>query len=208
MASDKSRPFIYGGVVVVAIAGFLLTGPVKPTASNEVKKPKKSSSASKKIDFTVEDFEAKFVPVNSGLKNAFVPLVARSVSGSSGGLAPNEFPTSLTNGEAGWFYTGTVIVDEVPSALIENEKTGEGMYLKVGEKFKSTMITEIAPSYIVVSTSSGRPIRMNLLEDTPEFDETPFPNVSVEPVRPVTPSGPIGSGQPTSAPVAISNEQP
>ena len=32
--------------------------------------------------------EARFQPVNFGLKNAFVPLVART---GSGGSAPNEF---------------------------------------------------------------------------------------------------------------------
>lgn len=207
MAIDKQRLMIYGGLVVVAIAGFVLTSPVKPTESETVNRASKGRSSTKKSVFTEEDLSARFGPVNMRLKNSFVPLVARTGMGSAGGLAPNEFPTSLTSGEKGWFYTGTVIVDDVPSALIENEQTGEGYYLKVGEAFKEAVITEIAPSYIVVSTPNGRPYRMNLLDDSPELDDAPFTGVTVEPVRPVTPTGPIGQGGSFSTQAAIPNEQ-
>lgn len=193
----------------MVIVGFIMTAPPDSTGIDEAKKVnRKGSKTAKVIVFQEDDFTAQFESVNSGLKNAFVPVVARAESGSSGGLAPNEFSTALTNGEPGWFYTGTVIVDEVPSALIENISTGEGMYLKVGEKFKNVVIAEITPTYIVVSTSSGRPIRMNLLDDAPELDETPFTGMSIEPVRPSGPTGPIGSGLPSGVPNALLNEQP
>jgi hypothetical protein len=182
-----SRPVLYGGILGVGVIVWLATTPQGP-AEGVGGKLDRSSSRSRQVQtqFTEEDLKARFDRLNEQPRNAFRPLVARTDKG--GKLAPNEFPASYTGGEAGWFYTGTVVVNDVPSALVENEVSGEGLYLTVGESLKSAVIAQITPTYIVVRATSGQTLRLDLLRDVPEEGEG-IEDLGLEPVRPDVPGG-------------------
>jgi hypothetical protein len=124
-------------------------------------------------------------------------------------LAPNEIPASYTGGEPGWKYTGTMIVNDVPSALLENEMSGDVLYLMVGDKVKRAVIAQIAPTYIVVKGVGGQSLKLDLLRDLPEDGED-MRNFGFEPVRPDVPGalrGPIRPGGSGLADLQLS-EQP
>ena len=178
-----SRPMMYGAILVVAVAAFVMTTP-KDADDRDGPDPRRAarSAAGPPTGVFDYDYDAEFEQLNESPNNAFMPLVART-SRNSGGIAPNEFPAEYAGGESGWFYTGTVIIDDVPSALVENELTGDGMFLKVGENLKRTTISEIAPTYIVVTGTTGRSLRLDLLRDLPEPGNE-FEGLVIEPVRP------------------------
>lgn len=196
MAVKVSRPVVYGSLIVVVIAAFALTTPPSGSGAGGGKLPERSKrGATNKVQtYTEEDRTARFDRLNEAARNSFRPLVARRDAGyAGGGLAPNEFPASYTGGETGWFYTGTVVVDDVPSALVENERTGEGQFLLVGERLKRAVIAQITPTYIVVRNSAGQSVRLDLLRDPAEPGEQ-YEDMGVEPVRPDGPgfmTGPI-----------------
>ncbi|MCH8978118.1 MAG: hypothetical protein IH945_02605 [Armatimonadetes bacterium] len=174
---------IYGAILVVAVAAFVMTAPqgTEDGDSSGSRRGARSASGPPTGVFDY-DYDAEFELLNEPPKNAFMPLVARTRR-NSGGIEPNEFPPAYAGGESGWFYTGTVVIDDVPSALVENELTGDGMYLEVGENLKRTTILEIAPTYIVVKGATGRSLRLDLLRDLPEPGDE-FDGLQIEPVRP------------------------
>ena len=189
MAAKVSKPVLYAGILVGAVALIMVTTPGEESGGKpgltlaEIRKGKSQSSKTGSA-FTEADLKAKFERLNEEPRNAFMPLVVRLDAGmNGGGLAPNEFPSTFTGGESGWFYTGTVIEDNVPSALVENQVTGEGYYLKVGEALKKSVITKITPTYILVNGTAGKSLRLDLLADPPEIEDG-FSNLAVEPVRP------------------------
>lgn len=177
-----SRPLVYGGVLVVVVAAFMMTAPQNADDGDKPGPRAGSGRSASGPEFGPEDYNAEFEALNESPDNAFMPLVARTRR-NSGGIAPNEFPAEYAGGESGWFYTGTVVIDDVPSALVENELTGDGMYLEVGENLKRTTISEIAPTYIVVTGTTGRSLRLDLLRDLPEPGDE-FEGLGIEPVRP------------------------
>jgi len=186
MAAKISKPVLYSGVLVFVVAIFMMTSPGEPSAPTKSLKDLRAGSGSKRVAtaYAKDDLEASFPRLNEQAKNAFKPLVARMEAGlTGGGLAPNEFPASFAGGEIGWFYTGTVVEDNIPSALVENQLTGEGMYLLVGQKLGQTVIAQISPTYIVVRDTTGQSLRLDLLRDTPEIGDG-YGDLLVEPVRP------------------------
>ena len=57
---------------------------------------------------------------------------------------------------ADWSYTGTVKVGDQMMALLENTKTKDGQYLKVGESFQGATVSEITEQSITLN-SGGKP---------------------------------------------------
>lgn len=179
------KPLIYGGIGAIILTAVILNSPEPDGGVQAGRQNRGSGRTSSKVDerFTEDDYNYVVARLNESLKNAFIPLVSREGSGSGSGLMPNELPSSFTDGEPGWLYTGTVEVNGVPSTLLENKVTGDGMYLKVGEKLKRTMITKIAPTYIEVESYTGRTWTLYLLRDLPDPDDD-FYGLEIEPVRP------------------------
>ncbi len=196
-----SRPVLYGGLALLGLIAWFASAPSGESASGTGIKliRGKTTSAKAQAEFTQEDFDAAknpFPRLNEAPRNAFNPLVARLEQGASGALAPNEIPASYTGGEPGWKYTGTMIVNDVPSALLENEMSGDVLYLMVGDKVKRAVIAQIAPTYIVVRGAGGQSLKLDLLRDLPD-EGVDNGNFGFEPVRPEVPGalrGPIRSG--------------
>lgn len=180
-----SRPVIYALVLaVVGYAGFVLTEPeVKPLTTKKrvaTIKPK-----TKGTSYTEEDYRAKFTPVNMGLKNAFKPEVTRNASGAMEPLASNGIPTAFTGGDPNWLYTGNAEQDGALMALFENPVTGEGEFVKKGDRWKLAVIVSINSDSITLSGNDGLVKTVQMGSQEPSESEAP-----ISPVRPAL-SGPI-----------------
>lgn len=151
------KPVFWIGVVSVAAIGWVLTSSDAPAAKSGGGKvaKKKSSSKKKSIEFTKEDFTAEFKPLNTELKNAFMPIVARKGGLSGGDGAANSIPVDFAGGDSGWVFTGNAEIDGVATVLLENRSTGDGVYLKAGERWKSSAVASILSDGVVMKGPSG-----------------------------------------------------
>lgn len=202
MANKKSwvqKPITWIAIGGLGLAAFVMTEPEQPSASTakSSSKKKKSTAKATEAQFTQEDFDAVFKPVNDKPKNSFVPIVARhSGIGSAEGLA-NAIPVEMTGGEPNWVYTGSAETDGVPMALIENRTSGEAVFLKRGERWKSAFVQQITPFSVVMRGPNGTKTLGLVDEDTSSKSlarsSTGFSPAQVE--VPTELRGPIGGGR-------------
>jgi len=191
--AKTNRTWLYVGILVLGVAGFILTAPpeVEPRSSTRKKPVAKKETAVE--TFTKEDYDAKFERLNEPVKNSFKPLIVRSSgSNAQGALRPNQVPVLFTDGEGTWFYTGTAVIDQVPTALVENQTTGEATFLKVGQRWKRSTVTRITPTTLSLAGPNGNVLTLELLADPVISDD--FTGMTVEPLNPL--SGPIGNRPP------------
>lgn len=189
-----NRMVIYVGILAVGIAGFVLTAPPElPERSSTRKRPTAKKTEVAEV-FTKEDYAAKFDRLNEPVKNAFKPLIVRaSASALQGELRPNQVPIAFADGEGTWYYTGTAVVDQVPTALVENQSTGEATFLKVGQRWKNATVARITPTTLTLAGPGGKSLTLELLADPVITDD--FTGLSVEPLNPL--NGPINGRPPT-----------
>ncbi len=163
-----SRPTIYILVGALAVSAFVLTSP--PPKSSTAKSPKLARKGESKVDdtFTAEDYSARFTRLTATPKNVFRPLVASGGFGSGAVQMPNAIPADFADGEPNWVYTGTAVVDGVPTALVENTTTQDGAFLHHGEKWKLATVAKITPTTLVLAGPGGRTHTMELMVDAPE----------------------------------------
>lgn len=175
MAKKSNRGLIYGAVAVMGVAGFLLTEPPKASGGLDSEGSGARRTSSRKENesvFTKEDEQARFARLDGGTKNAFRPLITETDGRAARlGVLANQIPPDYVNGESGWFYTGTAIVDGVPMALIEDTAKGQGSYLKVGESILDATVVQISPSAITVAGPNGATKILRLIENRPINDD-------------------------------------
>ncbi len=158
MSTSKTlfqRPVFWVATVALGVGGFVMTSPDAPKSSKAAPpKARKSTVANAKEDvYTKEDETAVFKPVSSDAKNSFRPIVAKSGIGS--GSSASMLPTELTSGEPNWVYTGSAETDGSQVALIENRTSGEAVFLKRGQRWKSSYVVKIEPDSIVLKGPYG-----------------------------------------------------
>lgn len=203
--AKNNRLLIYGGVAVLAVAGFVMTSPPDTLDKNAGRKTSsgKSSARGVKIEvFTEEDEKATFVRLNEPTDNAFDPIVKQKSSSSSSNSLPNQIPPEFVGGKLTWFFTGTAYINDVPTATIENTATGTWEYLRVGQKFMDAKVEQITPMTVVLSGVSGTKT-VKLMDDRPIIDD--YADLSgSQPLNPL--AGPIGLEAAKPAPVIEANE--
>jgi hypothetical protein len=184
-----SRPALYLGLVAIGVAGYILTEPDTPTRQVRPS-TKKTTVVNRLSTYTDEDYKAKFEPVNLVSSSAFKPLVARQTSGMAL-AADGGIPAAFAGGEASWICTGTVEVDGVRQALLENRATGEGVFLRQGERWRNSVVSEVRADAVVLVGPGGeaRAIRVHS-EDFVEEEQLEIPPMDVEQAL----RGPIGNG--------------
>ncbi|MBX7134922.1 MAG: hypothetical protein K1X67_19825 [Fimbriimonadaceae bacterium] len=191
------KPIFWIAVVGLSGAAWVATSP-EDTGKKAVPKVAKRSTK-KKVDvkFTREDFEAKFAPVKSDLKNVFVPVIAKTSGlGGADGLA-NVIPAEFAGGDGSWTYTGNAEVDGVPTALLENRASGDGVFLRAGERWKSAVVVSIGPNNVVMKGPSGTKTFALVDNERPKALAGGFAPVRVNPGPEIR--GQIGRGQPGTA---------
>jgi hypothetical protein len=194
---------MYGGLVVVAVAAYFLTqssGPAKKLTSTQ---QDSKTLKSKQSDLTKEDYVATYPAVTPRVRDIFMPLVARTGRGGGGEPgAPSGIPPELTRGEGNWFYTGMAEVNTVPQALVENTSTGDGVFLKQGERWRDCTVFQITPDVLTLLGPEGVKYQVKVLDVQVQ---TPSASTEVKPLA-VSPNangggnsgsglqGPIGNG--------------
>src|SRR5205814_1984309 len=134
---------------------FAMTQPADKSALHSSKPKSRAARSKNELVFTAEDEKASFKPIVSPVKDAFMPLVARKGGIGSGQALANMLPSEMTGGETNWVYTGSAEMDGVPSALIENRTTGDAVFLKKGERWKSAYVVQILPDSVVMRGPGG-----------------------------------------------------
>lgn len=175
------KPVFWVSILAVGAAGWVLTTPEESAAKATGPKTTRKKTSTKKtvVQFTDADFEANFKPLNSELKNAFVPLVARKTGGfGNGDGAANVIPADFTGGDSGWVYTGNAEIDGSSMALLENRTTGEGVFLKAGERWKSAAVSKILTDAVVMTGPSGTKT-FTLVTEEPRMARNGFNPASV-----------------------------
>jgi hypothetical protein len=188
-----SRPTVYVLIAAVAGAAYFMTSGGVPTSKSSIKAAPRRTEADAKSAFTDADLHARFERLNERPKNAFMPLVARR-SLALGLIAPNSVPSELAGGDPNWVYTGTAIVDEAPTALLENPVTMEMEFVKQGQQWIKAEVKRILPSSIVLANSNGREYVVRLADPGAVSGDAGVVNGAG--FRPLNPglSGPIGGG--------------
>jgi hypothetical protein len=150
-----SKPVLWLAIFGCLAVCYMVLNPGDPPPARKVKKTITASSSSDRLaTYTPEDYKAKFPPLNTTVRNAFKPIVAR-VNKLDAPVGPTGIPSELTGGEANWTYTGSVEVDGVVQALLENPTTGEGEFVKVGDTWKKARVMQITGTVIVLQGPAG-----------------------------------------------------
>lgn len=197
MKPTNKRIFLYLGVAVIGVVGFIMTEP-EPDAKSSLDGATKASASStrsssrapKESKFTEEDENARFARLDEPINNAFKPVVVDDGKKSNRGAElPNQIPANFMNGENGWFLTGIVTADGQRMALLENATDNQGEYLTLGQTLKSATLTDISANTIVLTGPSGESKLFTLLENRPVVEL----NAQNAPLNPL--SGQIGISQ-------------
>ncbi|MBC8065801.1 MAG: hypothetical protein H7Y17_13295 [Chlorobia bacterium] len=161
-AKKKTSPILWIALLSVGAAAYVLTTPEVAPKKTTVRKtsPKKTTVVSL---ITEEDLKASFERVNNPVKNAFMPFVKKS-SADTTQSSPNSLPAEFTGGEAGWAYTGTAAVDGRIQAVVENQGTGQGDFLSVGQNWKKARVVAVTESTLVLEGMSGQQITVKMQE--------------------------------------------
>lgn len=151
------KPVFWVAMVAIGVAGFTMTGEKPSTTSKGKPVSKKKTTVAKKGAevFTEEDQNASFERVQVTFKNSFVPLVAKSggIGGADG--QANAIPASFSGGDGNWVFTGSVEVDGVRQALLENRKTQDGVFLRSGQRWKNCVVKRVLSDAVVIEGPSG-----------------------------------------------------
>jgi hypothetical protein len=143
----KKLLLVGAGLVVIIFVAFPSgspppTGPKTPPVFGAPSSSKKTNSL-----ITDEDRKAKFEPIGATIKNGFVPLVVKG--GGNSKLSSNGLPPTFTEGGT-WTYTGNMVVDGTPNALLENGSNGEGVFLRPGQHWKNLRLVSVKEDSIIV----------------------------------------------------------
>jgi hypothetical protein len=185
------------GVGLVGITYLMTSSDDGTPAKKNNRSRTASSSRGKASQYTEEDYKAKFPVLNSSVKNSFRPIIARTTMTLEAPEGPTGIPADLAGGEAGWTYTGTVEVNGVTQALLENPTTGAGDFVRVGDTWKKARVMGITQTEILLSGPAGTAkIKLRGTEEALPTGGIMAPARVRPPI-----SGPIG-------PLSIQPEQP
>jgi len=161
-----------GLIGVLAIVAYLVVSPMlssDPAPASSIKAAPKSSTK-KADDYLPEDYKAKpadFVTVAVPLRNAFNPIIKAPEKGGKGGVSTvNVVPPEYAGGEANWVYTGSARIDGAVEALLQNNTSGDNVFLKVGDTWKGVSVEEITDdSLVLASPELGETKKLELPPD-------------------------------------------
>ena len=151
----KTSPVVWAGLLAVCAAVYYsMDG---DSASNAATlKRKLPAPSTKKDDFMPVDYTAKFDTFDAKASgNAFNPLVVRSQGKNTVPTIDGAIPAAFADGDGNWQYKGFATVNNVSSGLLENQNTGEGVFVKPGERWKSCRVLTITRDSIVMQGTSG-----------------------------------------------------
>lgn len=186
-----SRPVIYVSLFAVAVAAFVLTSEDESAPSAATTRTRRAPAPKSVAGFTEEDYAAKYPALNESSRNAFMPLVKRTEPSTLVGqpfVEGNAIPEDLAGGPS-WIYTGMAEVNGVKHGLVENSATGDGEFIKPGQRWKRATVLTVTPDTLTLMGSDGVVRRMRTLDDPTAMPSNRNPGL--QPVNPGL-TGPIG----------------
>lgn len=133
---------------------YVMTTPEDAPRKAATKPNATAAKTTKQGDFTEEDRKAKFDEFGASPRNVFRPIVTKN-GGASTAAAPSGIPAAYAGGEANWTYSGMATVDGVPNALLENPSSGESVFVKQGEGWKTSTVSSMSPETLVLRGPNG-----------------------------------------------------
>ncbi len=192
MLKNLSKPMQLALLAVLGIGAYLALGTLSSpdTPRTAPKKVASKSTTKKGADlYTDEDAkvtQASFDPVKGTPKDVFVPIIKKPVNGGKGSQV-NVVPPEFAGGEPNWVYTGSAQIDGVLQALLQNNTTGDNVFLKVGDTWKGVSVEEITDDSLVLSSPElGIDKKLELPPDVvtgPASGPAGFAPASVGPLR-------------------------
>ncbi len=186
----KKLLFMGVGLVIIVLVAFP-SGSSSQSAPVKRINPLAGTSNAKKVKeslYTEADNTAKFESIGASIKNGFVPLVTK---GDGAVVSKNEIPLGFTGGEGTWIYTGNMVVDGTPNALLENASTGDGVFLRPGQSWKSLRLIAVKEDSIEVEGPNGA-------RKTVYFDDKSIsmaaPSTNLQPLPPAAIQGNLPNG--------------
>lgn len=188
----KKLLLLGAGLVVIVLVAFPSGAPATKTSTTGPKLNLSSGpgkSSTKKVDpyHTPADDRAqeeKFERIGATIKNGFVPGIGKG----DGNLEAGTIPGSFTGGEGSWTYTGNMVVDGTPNALLENGTTGDGVFLRPGQTWKNCRLVAVKEDSIELEGPNG-------LRKTVFFNDKSLnavsPSTSLQPLPPAAIQGNI-----------------
>jgi hypothetical protein len=187
-----SKPVLYLAIAALMVIGYLLATPPStakrsPKKTTTVRKPAASSI------YTDADRSANFTDKILVSRDAFQPLVVRKSAALSEALAASGvIPPEFAGGDPNWICTGTAEVDGVRQVLLENKSTSEGVFLRVGERWKSSVVSDVGEDSATLVGPGGIAKTIHVQQE-----QGADSGESVEEMMPVQPNlnGVIGGGR-------------
>ena len=182
-SSPPNRTFWYiFGAASLLIFGYFYSqddsAPIRKTKKVVASQTKKATD-----EFLPIDYKAKFSAYTEPAKDAFKPLIIRSSDAGKGvGAVPNGgIPITYTGGEPNWNYTGVAVINGIPNALLDNSGTGEGVFLKAGDHWKTSSVLTVTQDSVVLQDREGVAKQIRLAEIVNKEDENGNENGPLKP---------------------------
>ncbi|HEY3780825.1 MAG TPA: hypothetical protein VGL56_07065 [Fimbriimonadaceae bacterium] len=140
------------GIISFGLTFYFMGGSDAPATTKTHKVVAKSSSSSTADDQLLpEDYKAKFDRMPATNTDIFKPVIYHqsSVVGAGSNLI-NAIPPEYASGEQNWVFTGTGEINSAKQANFENDKAGQFVEVNQGEHWKSSVVSEIGPDYVVL----------------------------------------------------------
>lgn len=189
-----SKPVIYLAVIAAGAAIYVLTSPDAPVAHTAVRTVVKKNNLGNG-QFTEADYTTTFAEPVLVSRDGFKPLVARRSNILAQALAAaGGIPADLAGGDPNWVCTGVSEVDGQRQALLENKNTSDGSFVKQGDKWKTSVVSQVLEDGLVLVGNDGEPKTIHIQQDTTQTTTSDTGDTS--PVRPGL-SGVIGNGAST-----------
>lgn len=185
-----SKPVLYLAIVAAGAAIYVLTSPNPPIAHT----PPPTLHAKNNLGnglFTDADYTTKFTEGVLVSRDGFKPLVVRKSNVLAAALAAaGGIPSELAGGDPNWVCTGVSEVDGQRQALLENKVTGDGTFVKQGDKWKTSVVSQVLEDGVVLVGNDSEPKTVHIQQDNTQT--TTDSSGDTTPLRPSL-SGPIGN---------------
>ncbi|AIE87573.1 hypothetical protein [Fimbriimonas ginsengisoli] len=179
---------------------YTLAFPAPPVVATGPTKKRTKPVATNTL-FLPEDKTAKFASFTEPPQNTYRPLIVKQ-NPLGGKAALNGpilgFDPKNADGQAGWGYTGYVVLNGQPQGLLENPSTGDALYVQKGDVWKHSTVKELTPEKIVVSGPGGtQTVKLGDVTELKKPSSVVAGGVGVAPVNPGPAlAGAIGNGAP------------
>jgi hypothetical protein len=190
--SPTTRLILFVGIVLIGYFAYQDLSPAPATTTHHLTVTTQTALAD---GILPEDLHAHYARYVGGSRDPFLPGVFPPNSGGQGDL-------SGVGKHGGWSLTGINRSNGVASALVENDSTGDSVFLQVGDHWNGLTVDSIGDDSVMLENAFGQQTELSfpaLADDT----STTAPSQNAQPAIPglsqITPLPPLGAAGATGA---------